>query len=691
MRFKVKYIIISSCLLILMENAKSQNIDTTMASVYAMSIEELMNTKVAIATKSDQPLSVTPSIVSVITVEDIKNMGARELVDVLQTIPGFELVKNFSGEVGIGIRGVKSYYTSKLLIMIDGVPYNQLFYGTSIHFGYDINLNAVEKIEIIRGPGSALYGRNAFSGVINIITKSGKTNDGLIMKGSLGTFNTKSISGYYGYKKEKTDVSIALQKLYTDGTDVKLDDGFGHMNRWNIFHDNFTLNTNIGIDKFTLSGMYSDLKDGGTLTQTFYVTKTGRYSISYENDIDTKISLRAKLFGFNTKYIEDIEQYEPGDISGYPNGQYYRPQLKEYQYGIETEMKYKLLVNNSLLFGIQADKHGVKDVILTAANIDSTVAATNRNNQSVIPGWFFVNEIANNYADYYNIAFFMQDIWYPIKQLGITIGGRYDVDSQIGGIFNPRAGIVWNPIERGSIKLLYGRAYRAPAPSEQYQTFGYATGNPDLKPEIINTFEIAFNYRFRKMNNSISFFRNKLTDIIYAPRAITSVDPNNKYFNMGINTSYGIEYENKILLNKSFSSYLNCSYTISENRDSLDKKSSIVYDAKDVAPLKVNLGMNYSFLKYFNLNINMFYRSKMEKFIVPIDSVTKVEVKDPMGNYAIFNTTIQVNNIIKHLGVSFSVYNMFDAVYYSQANDRLNQPRQPGRQFIFNLSYLFKE
>ena len=175
-----------------------QESDTAMARIYSMSLDELMNAKVAIATKTNQPISESPSSVSVITSDDIKNLGARELVDVLQTIPGFELLKKFDGEYGAGVRGVKDpRSTSKLLIMIDGIPYNQILYGYSIYFGYDINLDVIERIEIIRGPGSALYGRNAFSGVINIITKTARANEKLSIKGILGTFNTKSLSGFY--------------------------------------------------------------------------------------------------------------------------------------------------------------------------------------------------------------------------------------------------------------------------------------------------------------------------------------------------------------------------------------------------------------------------------------------------------------------------------------------------------------
>ena len=122
--------------------------DTSMSKIFSMDIEELMNTKVNIATKSNKSINETPGVVSVITSEEIKNMGARELEDILQTIPGFEIMRRYSGYYGLAIRGVKDPRTSsKLLMMIDGVPFNDIFYGHSIGLGYDINIDMIERIE----------------------------------------------------------------------------------------------------------------------------------------------------------------------------------------------------------------------------------------------------------------------------------------------------------------------------------------------------------------------------------------------------------------------------------------------------------------------------------------------------------------------------------------------------------------
>jgi outer membrane receptor for ferrienterochelin and colicin len=664
----------------------SQIADSTLAAIYSMDLEELMNTKITIATKSEKPINESPSTVSVITSDEIKNMGARELADILQTIPGFDISIRFTGEYGVGLRGVKDSKTSsKILLMVDGIPVNQIFYGNSIQ-GYEMNTDIIDRIEIIRGPGSALYGRNAFSGVINVITKNGNTQKGGLVKATLGNFNTKCISGYYGFKKEKFNASFAVKRLYTDVSDSKLTED-SVVRRWNLFHDNLNINSTLSFGKFTFSGAFNNLVAGGVLTNTFYTYRTGYYSLSYHNDLSPKLSVGTEVYGYNAFYCEDIEQVRPDKDPKYPLGFYVRPEVNEYLYGFESEIKYKFSSNDELLFGIQADIHGVKNVLLyTNADFryDSlpAIPGIGRNNLPLSKVQWFVNDGHS----YNNLALFVQNVWYPFKNLGITIGGRFDFDSQIGGVFNPRTGIVYEPYKNLVFKLLYGRAYRAPAPSEQYQYFGYATGNQDLNPEIINSTEFGLSYRYKTTTQSVSIFQNYLTDMIYAA-SLNSVDPDNKYYNIGKNSSRGIEYENKVVMGKNLYAWLNYSYIISENTDLLDSKDS-VYAHQDIAPHKLNLGLNASLLKYFNLNAYLFYRSKMEKFLVP-DGDNMVAVQDKIGGYTIINSTLRIEHVIKNLSTSISVYNLLNTKYYSQDNEHLHLPSQPGRQILVSASFVF--
>jgi outer membrane receptor protein involved in Fe transport len=652
-------------------------------TIFAMDLEELMNTKVTIATKSEQPLNESPSTISVITSEDIKNMGARQLEDILQTIPGFEITMVLNSYYSAGIRGVRDgRQTSKLLVMIDGTPVNQLFYGCAIYFGYDFNIDNIERIEIIRGPGSALYGRNAFSGVINIITRKNHPGNNLMVKGTLGTFNTRMASAYYGYSKNKFDVSIAAKKVFTEFSDEEFNGKKYDLNR-----NTLALNAIIKYGSFTLAGNFYDLR---YMVLNSYITHIpGFYSLTYANDLNAKVSVMTKLYGHNARYAEDIEQLAPGIAPSYPLGLYFNPQFKEYIYGIESNWNIRFNEFNDLLVGLQADLHGVYDVIIKS-NADSIstrpVAIPGHGRDDLVlyePGWF-----KNNGHTYQNIAFLAQDIWRPMNKLSITIGARFDFNSQIGSQINPRLGIVYEPVKNSSIKVLYGRAYRAPGPREQYATFGFAYGNENLKPEVINTFELAGVYRFKNFSNALNLYWNNLNDLIYAPIG-TEINPDFMYHNIGKNVSKGIEYESKLVLGKRFQSFLNASYTISENTVILNGTDS-VYNHPDVAPFKLNVGISYQFYKHFFWNLNMFYRSKMEKFYAPDPNTgNSIEVLDPIGNYAIFNSTLRINDLIQNIDISASLYNILDTKYYSQDNQHLHQPSQPGRQILFNFTYAF--
>jgi outer membrane receptor protein involved in Fe transport len=696
--FACQLLILSILLLLSFKISAQENIDSTWIKLDSMSLEELLNLKVTIATKSNQPLSESPSTVSVITAEDIQKMGARELADVLQTIPGFELIRSYAGYYGIGVRGVKdTRTTSKILYMVDGVPINQIFFGENMQWGYDLNMNNIERIEIIRGPGSALYGRNAFSGVINIITKKAKTGEKILLKSDIGTFNTYSLSGLYSYKNNKFDAAVSFRKIITDVTKVKFNDGFGNINSWDHHRNNLALNTNLAYGKFRLTANYLDLHGNALISETYITNKSINYSLSYDDTLNSKLTFHLSLYGQNSMYLEDIEQLKsyfqeiiPPEMGGngsltfadtYPNGIYYKPLLKDFLYGLETDIKIKLHEKNDLLIGLQADYHGVYDVTIKSnydfATGQAIPGMTRDNMGKYEPGWF-----ENEGHNYNNLAFILQDIWNPLKKVGITLGGRLDIDSEIGSVFSPRIGVVIEPFKNTSCKLLYGRAYRAPSPSEQYVTLGYALGNKDLKPEIINTFEIAFSYRYEKIQNTLSIYRNKLINMIYA-EVISFVDPNNKYYNIGKNTSTGIEFETKFVIGHDFFSYINYSYSVSENIQIVNNYDS-VYAHPDVAPHKLNFGINYHLLKYFNFNLNMYYRSKMEKYTI---GNTGLKVQDPIGNYAVLNSTILMQKLIKNFTFSFSAYNLTNTKYYSQDNQHLNQPPQPGRQFIFGIRY----
>ena len=141
------------------------------ADLIALSLEDLLNVTVTSTTKSSLEIRQAPGVVRVFTRTDIVRLGFRTLHDVLRQIPGIQVIEYRTGHQTIWVRGVQSRYNNKVLLLIDGVPMHDSFYG---HFDIDESqpLDDAERIEVISGPGSVLYGTNAFAGVISITTRS---------------------------------------------------------------------------------------------------------------------------------------------------------------------------------------------------------------------------------------------------------------------------------------------------------------------------------------------------------------------------------------------------------------------------------------------------------------------------------------------------------------------------------------
>ncbi len=687
--------------------------DTTLESVLDLSIEELMNTKVSIATKSATKLSESPSIVTILSEDFIKNTGARYLTDILQYVPGFEFSKGRTGAVSIGIRGVKDHLTtSRFLVLKDGVPYNGIMYGTSMSTLKQFDINSIERIEIIRGPGSALYGRNALIGVINIITKTGENKIDVDLYTSIGNFNHYDFGASCGTKSKNFDSYFSVEKIQSDVTDSRFNNGMGGESVWNLDFSNLFITSKLRYKNLTFNAMYSDIVNGMSpgifITETDKSSKVGIYSLEYNNKISSKVDLTAKLYGRNEFQVQNIEIFhnqitEEPYSSVYPNGAYVTPEFKAYTYGTDVNVNMNLLKNNYLLFGLQADKYGIKDVELISSYDTYTGAPLTymENGYLVYRGKYTqIKEergwIEGNGHDYYNIAFYFQNVYSPFDNLSFTMGGRYDIDSEFGSIFNPRLALVWNTNRNLILKILHGQAYRAPNSQEQYRKTGFTVGNKDLKPEKIKTSELSIDYNFSKtINNRLIIFYNILEDMIFA-KGVTSGTRGNPYSNIGKNISMGLEYEFRMIASKKFYMFLNYSYTLSENHITSDTTETFKH--RDIAPHKVNLGLNYKFMKFFNLSTNLMYRSEREKYfaidntgsyILDFEGNKTLLSQDEIGNYFLLNAKLRVINFFHSMELSAEVYNIFNAEYYDQDTEYAHQPKRAGTQYIFSLSYKF--
>src|SRR5438552_4155691 len=148
-----------------------------------LSLEALLDTPIAIASKGAAARDArdTPGVVTAVTREEILASGARDLLEVLQLVPGFSFHVDVVGVVGAGFRGLWGH-EGKVLLLVDGMEMNEQLYSTT-QFGNEIPVHIIERVEVIRGPGSAVYGGNAELAVINVITRQAKDLKGLVVAG----------------------------------------------------------------------------------------------------------------------------------------------------------------------------------------------------------------------------------------------------------------------------------------------------------------------------------------------------------------------------------------------------------------------------------------------------------------------------------------------------------------------------
>lgn len=173
---------------------------------------------VSIATGSQQSLRRAPAVASVITAEDIAAMGATDLDEVLETVPGVHVTRSPNGYASAyAIRGISTPYGPQALMLQNGIPMTTMLVGNKGNIWGGFPVEHIERIEIIRGPGSALYGADAFSGVINIITKNAADTPGTEVGARVGSFKTGSAWVQHGGKVGPVDVAAYVRVGSTDG------------------------------------------------------------------------------------------------------------------------------------------------------------------------------------------------------------------------------------------------------------------------------------------------------------------------------------------------------------------------------------------------------------------------------------------------------------------------------------------
>ena len=644
-----------------------------MDTLLQLSLEQLMNIKVVTASGYLQTAAEAPSTITVITADQIKDRGYEQLEDALRDVPGIDLIHiNGYAPTLIYFRGMYGAENLRALLMIDGIVENNIL-GTNDLAGPAYSLHNVDRIEIIWGPASALYGANAFGGVINIITKKGGDINGVEAEAGYGSFNTRFQKLSMGLRKRNLEFAVAGTLYNTDGPKFTERDP----NYSNSYVDNAkSVNTTVSYyaknSKTTFGFRYYDTPMGygtffnspnvplglplpdnhnkgivGIISSDFNGEKGGRASYYLKTwylqnewkptdkfslqttavfrqtgtdddsyaylSVNGKDFIRAIFTSYSTRISGEARaNYAPSDNQNFSAGvQYYRDNVEKGQRRETLDLTKKYLING-------------RD---TVYNLNATFLPR-------------VYNTRDNFGAYLQYALKTN----ILGKTNFTLGSRYDFNSYFGGSFNPRAVVVNQPGKNVTFKLQFGTAFRAPTENEINQT----PDTFDLKTEKIKTYEFNTIYSFStKVRGQINFFRNELSDVI----VINELAGPNANKNPGSQTTNGIEASLDLFLGKNVSGFANFTFQDAKGEIATTHASGQV---PDVPRFKGNAGLRFDIDNLFTVNIIENWVGKRR--------VPRTDPYGPVPSYFLTNLVISTKELFnKGITASLNIRNVFDA------------------------------
>ena len=651
--------------------AQSDSIPTV-DSLLQLSLEQLMNIKVVTASGYSQTTAEAPSTITVITAQQIKDRGYEQLEDALRDIPGIDLIHiNGYAPTLIYFRGMYGAENLRALLMIDGIVENNIV-GTNDMAGPAYSLHNVQRIEIIWGPASALYGANAYGGVINIITKKGADINGFKAEQGYGSFNTRFEKLSMGLRKANLEFAVAGTLYNTDGPkfanrdpnysnsyvnnakslnttvsyyakNTKTTFGFRYYDTpmgYGTFFNSPTVPLGLpsqGYDNKGLIGIVSSNFNGEKGGLASYYLKT--WYLENEWKPSDKFNLLSRVVYRETGTDDDSYVYLSLDGKSF-----FRGIFTSYSNRIMAEMKanYSLHQNQNLSTGIQYYRDNVErgqrreTVDMTKKYIVNGRDTVYNLNATFLPRVYDIRDNVGAYLQYVlNTHFF--------GKTSFTFGSRYDYNSYFGGSLNPRAVVVNQPGQNLTFKLQFGTAFRAPTENEINQT----VDTFDLETEKIKTYEFNAIYSFSKrVRGQINFFRNELTDVII----ISDLSGLNANKNPGSQTTNGIEASLDLILGKNITGFANFTFQNAKGEIATTHASG---QLPDVPKFKGNAGLTFNVNDLFTINVIENWVGKRK--------VPKTDPYGPVPGYFLTNFVISTKELFnKGITASLNIRNLFD-------------------------------
>lgn len=671
--------LIAAVYLVTAEPANSQGIGeeplaANTNSLAELTPDELINVKIGSvysASKHEQKVSQAPSAVSIVTSDDIERYGYRTLADVLQGVRGF-YVSNDRNYSYIGIRGFSrpGDYNSRVLLMVDGHRLNDNIYdGAQIGTEEFLDVDLIDRVEIIRGPSSSIYGNSAFLGVINVLTKKGADVKGVEVSGAAGTFDTFKGRLTYGTAFANGLDLLVSGSWYESAGDRRLyypefdtpednngmaedsDEDYSRSLFTKLMWGDFSLSGGVlwrkkNIPTASFGTIFNDGHESSTDVRAFSELK-------YDHDFGKDLRLLARGYFDRYEYygIYPFNYAEPGDpIARTLN----IDETVGDWVGTEVQLTKTLFDRHTLILGgeyrenLRQFQYNYDDrPRLDYVNVD---------NRSRNFGLYAQTEIAIR------------------TNLLLNLGVRYDYYQTFGNTVNPRAALIYSPWQPTALKLLYGRAFRAPSDFEMfYYSSDFSGSGEDLEPETIDTYEFVFEQQLSEHHRfSSSVYAYEIRGLISQQE---DEDDGTLFFdNVEKVRAAGVEFE----LESRFKSGLQ------------GRLSYALQRAEDVTAGE-ELSNSPRHLAKLGLQIPLYRENIFAGLELQYTGETLTFRRGTADDFVVANVTLFSRELVKGLEASVSVYNLFDTRYgYSGAGDHMqNVIQQDGRTFRVKLTYRF--
>jgi len=597
------------------------------------SVKTTLNEVLVSATKTATPYYAIGSSVSVVTSEVIQQKQLKTVVDILRDVPGISVAQQ--GGPGkltyVTMRGANSNHT---LVVLDGVEMNDPSSPNNAFDFSSLNTKEIDRIEVVRGPQSTLYGSDAVAGVINIITKrgTGKPQFGFEGEGGANNYYRSNLSalGSYG----KLSYAVVASQTGSDGVSAansiygnKEKDGFSNSAFSSRLDVEINSNWKLGfIYKFLKANVDLDQNEklgddpNNTYKQEEHIWKANISALSF-NGI-WRQSLSATYIRRFTNSLDLVDPAHPSTSSDAFNN--------ASRFKVDWQNNISAIPNNLITFGIETE----------------TESATTSYYSNSAWGPF---ESVFPCESMRSTGFYLQDQMNIENSLFATFGFRYDENQKFGSITTFRiAPAYYIESTNTKIKATYGNGFKAPS---LFYLFDPAFGNPDLKPEKSKGWDLGIEQSFggQKFFAGVTYFNLILTDMF-------GFDSNFRTINIAKAKTSGVEFTGVAKLNNDFS--FNVSYTFTETKD--ESERSVDYSKPLLRRPKhqIAIGTNYKMIETLNLNISIRYIGNREDKDFGAYPVQRVVMPD----YLLTNFAL-CYQLFDNLSLNARVENLFDKKY----------------------------